>query len=216
MLQPDEQPLEETLSNFKSSPLVRKTFFVELGSLAALTVGLIGYGIYQDAQQFPLLLPRDSKPAKASPSPQPDRSPTAVPLPLPTTRAQTAPGTIREIYQRVPQTGTYYAADPLLNSFRREIAGSSQRLCVKLVNGPIPPATGEQQIIVSSLSFKEDGIYVDATQQKFQVGSRMNELIEGKTVWQLLEKKADTTGLMADCLASQKPFAQMVVSNPKP
>lgn len=215
MQQPDEQPLEETFSNFKSSPLVRKTFFVELGSLAALTVGLIGYGIYQDAQQFPPLPPRDSKPAKASPSPPADRLPGAVPLPLPAARSQTTPGAIREIYQRIPQTGTYYAEDPLLNSFRREIAGSSQRLCIKLVNGPIPPGTGEQQIIISSLSFQKDGIYVDATQQKLQVGSRMTELIEGKTVWQLLEKKTDTTGLMADCLASQKPFAQMVTPNPK-
>jgi len=136
--------------------------------------------------------------------------------PRPAAKSQTAPGTIREIYQRIPQTGTYYAEDPLLNSFRREIAGSSQRLCIKLVNGPIPPATGDQQIIVSSLSFGEDGIYVDATQQKLQVGSRMTELIEGKTVWQLLEKKADTTGLMADCLTSQKPFAQMVTPKPKP
>jgi len=203
MPQPENQSPEDPSDKLSFDPPIqsRKTFLMELGGLAVLAISLLGYGIYQEWQVSPILRtspsPKATKPAdRPTPSPAPSGS-------IPTNAAATNPV---DIYQRAPQTGTYYAENPQLSQSRREIVSGNQRFCIKLVNGSVTAAGSYQQITVSSLSFRKDGIYIDATQEKLKVNPTSSEIDDGKNVWQWLQKDADDSGLMAECLASKAFF----------
>ena len=205
----------------------RKTSLLEILAILGLVGGLLGYGVYQDfvepmmaasakkASPSPTKLPFAdpgaiaSSPRAASAPNQPTSDPTANPLttPLPSLSPSTPePTAAAEIYQRAPKNGVYYAQNSLMNASRREIISSNGRFCIKLVNGPAE--SGQQQVVVSSLSFRNDGIYVDATGEKLQFDRTYTELTDAKGSWLLLESKGDRTGTSAECLSTQGNFAR--------
>lgn len=126
----------------------------------------------------------------------------------PATSAKRNSEAIADIYQRTPKTGKYYAASPLLNASSREIASNQGRVCIKIIDGPVAPVAGNQQITVSSISLRKDGIYVDATQEKLKFDRSYTELSDRQGTWQLLEGMVDRSGAMEECLTTGLPYAR--------
>lgn len=210
--------VEQSLNSEKPS---KKAFLIEFAGVLVLIAGFIGYAIYLEMQDAPLLLssPKPSSPKPRTPQPTPSAkstNPTAdralAGLPNGTVPAQgagTGTATLspdEEIYQRSPKTGTYYAENSLLSASRREIVGNQGRFCIKLVNGPVSQTAGKPQVVISSLSLRNDGIYIDATQEKLQFDRSYTEITDSLGKWQLLENKADRSGSMAECLSSQDSY----------
>ncbi|MGQ9870101.1 hypothetical protein [Leptodesmis sp.] len=106
----------------------------------------------------------------------------------------------------------YYTTNPQFTASRREIGKSGDRLCIKLVNGPPNSAKGPSKIVVSSVSRRTDGYYIDATGQKLSLGSIYSELSDGKLLWQRLETDVDESGPMGECLTTKTEY----VKNDKP
>ena len=203
----------------------RKTSPLEILAVLGLVCGLLGYGAYQDFIQ-PMLV---ANAKKATPSPTPTKpstpkfsdptitastaprspiaDPTATPS-LPDPALPSEPTSAAEIYQRAPKNGVYYPQNSLLNASRREIISSNGRFCIKLVNGPPGSESGQQQVMVSSLSFRSDGVYVDATGEKLQFDRTYTELSDSKGSWQLLESRGDRTGTSAECLNASGSFVR--------
>jgi hypothetical protein len=228
---PSEPEPRPEFDPFAAEPRSQKTFFLEFAALLAVLGGFLGYWIYLEAQQSPLLL--TSSPKR---TPTPTRSPTRRPspgstaeLPSPTvsglaippspivrTNSTTKPALnpTDEIYQRSPRTGIYYASNALLSTSRREIVGGGDRYCIKLINGSVPQVGTPKQVIVSSLSFRNDGIYIDATDEKLGFDRTYTEITDRLGTWQLLETKEDRAGAMGDCLATAEPFIQQVPTAP--
>lgn len=114
-----------------------------------------------------------------------------------------------QLFQRTPKPGAYYASNPLLSASRREIGVSGNRLCIKIVNGDTEPgAPSRSQVIVSSLSARPDGLYVDATREKIKLGDTYTEFTDQKSIWQRLEKDIDDSGVMGECLLSKSTFTR--------
>lgn len=216
--------VEQSLNSEKPS---RKAFLIEFAGVLVLIAGFLGYGIYLEMQDAPLLLssPKPSSPKPRSPQPTPsakssnpagDRSLAGLPngtTPTQGVTAGTGTATLspdEEIYQRSPKPGTYYAESSLLSASRREIVGKQGRFCIKLVNGPVSQTAGDPQVVISSLSLRNDGIYIDATQEKLQFDRSYTELTDSLGKWQLLESKADRSGIMAECLSSQSSYIREV------
>ena len=216
------------ISNEASSSDDRKTSPFEILAVLSLVAGLLGYSVYQEfiepmmaasakkASPSPTLSPSpkftDPRLTASPPlTPTPGRSPiadssTLPPISNPPTASE--PTSAAEIYQRAPKNGVYYAQNSLLNASRREIVSSNGRFCIKLVNGPIAPESGQQQVVVSSLSFRNDGIYVDASGEKLQFDRTYTEMTDGSGIWQLLEGKGDRAGASAECLSTAGSFAR--------
>lgn len=200
----------------------RKTFLVELFGGLVLIAGLLGYSVYLMLEQPPDQLAAHAKQSAKS-SPQAGKSsPTAKASPVTASPTATSPATAptdtarsetssttdsEEIYQRPPRTGIYYAQNPLLNASHREIASNNGRLCIKVVNAPAAPLPGYKQILISSLSVRSNGIYIDATQEKIAFDRTLTEMKDSRGHWQLLENKADRTD-MEECLAGTTPYAK--------
>ncbi|MBD2019588.1 hypothetical protein H6F43_05235 [Leptolyngbya sp. FACHB-36] len=207
----DEQPTRRLPDSdskpFDSPPASpspsRKAFWAELAGLSVLVAGLLGYAAYQMVEEAPV-----SVSAKPSPklSPKPNRSATK---PMPTSdRSGAIAGEPQEIYLRAPKTGIYYAVDSLLNASRREIASRSGRFCIRIVNGPIAPVSGYQQVTTSSLSLDSSGTTIDATQEKLTFDHAYTELKDAKGRWQWLGDKVDRSGVMEQCLAASTSFVK--------
>lgn len=205
----------------------RKTSLFEILAVLGLIGGLLGYGTYQEFIE-PMLV---ANAKKVTPSPSPTKTPTpklsgptftpsidprspipnpaATPaLPADSPGLPAEPTSAAEIYQRAPKTGVYYPQDSLLNASRREIASSNGRFCIKLVNGPPAAESGQQQVVVSSLSSRSDGIYIDATGEKLQFDRTYTEMTDSTGTWQLLESKGDRTGTSAECLNASGNFVR--------
>ncbi|MBW4472065.1 MAG: caspase family protein [Stenomitos rutilans HA7619-LM2] len=112
-------------------------------------------------------------------------------------------------YQRLPRPGTYYATTSQFNSSYREISSGSGRFCIKVVNAPAK-ASGNQQIIVSTLSFRENGAYIDATRERLQIDGTFTEITDRKSTWQWSKADIDGAGLVAECLASTTSYVREV------
>ncbi len=204
-------PRNQSRSNAEPSfgsepePQSKQGFWVELGGGLLLICGLAGIGLYQWLTE-PAGLNQAQSPSQ-SPSPSPSATPSPKP-PLPSATSAPPPRDAPALYQAMPKPGTYYAETPALVSYRREIASNNGRFCIKLVNASGAQTSGEPQIVISSLSNRKDGIYIDATQEKLLV-DRSNPIIQDSVgTWQWLESKVDSEGSMAECLASTAPYRQ--------
>ncbi len=113
-------------------------------------------------------------------------------------------------YQRLPKTGTYTATTGRSGESYREISSGAGRFCIKIVNTPTTPSTGYQQIIVSSLAFRENGIYIDATRERLTVDGTFTEITDSKNTWQWLSADVDRSGLVAECLAAPGSYIRQV------
>jgi hypothetical protein len=191
-------------------PQSKQGFWVELGGGLLLICGLAGIGLYQWITEPPGANQAQA-PTQASPSPSPQQAtptPRATPSPtksaLPTQDGSRSPA----LYQVMPKPGTYYAEIPALVSSRREIASNNGRFCIKLVNNSGTQPSDNPQIVISSLSDRKDGIYIDATQEKLIVDQSNSIIQDPLGTWQWLEGKVDSEGSMADCLASTVPYRQ--------
>lgn len=171
--------------------------------MLTLVIGFGVYGVYQLVHDIPVA----DEATRVSPSPSPSPSVSLPPSRIPTQKPATEKA-VGEIYQRSPRIGIYYAENELLNDSNRQIAGSGSRFCIKVVDGPSAPNSGYEQILVSSLSSRSDGIYIDATQEKLKFDRTYLELTDRRGVWQRLEPKVDTSGLLDECLAAQGPFVR--------
>lgn len=110
--------------------------------------------------------------------------------------------------ERSPRPGVYYTTNPQFTASRREIGKSGDRLCIKLVNGSPNTAKGHSKVVVSSVSRRADGYYIDATGQKLSLGSLYSELSDGKLLWQRLETDVDESGLMGECLTAKTEYVK--------
>jgi hypothetical protein len=227
----DSQSFEE------DSGADRKTSVVEILAVLSLVGGLLGYSVYQEfvepmiAANAEKASPSPSPTLSALPksgfpdstaigslprtTPSASRSPIADSLPTPLATPPTSnaapgsePAATTEIYQRAPRNGVYYAQNALQNSSRREIASSNGRFCIKLVDGPAAPESGQQQVVVSSLSIRSDGVYVDATGEKLRFDRTYTQLTDSRGTWQVLEGKGDRTGASAECLSTSGSFVR--------
>jgi hypothetical protein len=222
-----QQPSEQ--SRLSSEPEKRPSKREVVG-VVGLILGLLGYGMYVELQQPPIVPPTAKKTAspspKASPSPRSSGAIAASPLltsPSPDTQVPTTEAQVEEadrlanldgeIYQRSPKPGIYYAVNPLQNTSSREIASNDGRFCIKIVNTPVAPESGYQRIVVSSLSLRNDGIYVDATKEKLTFDRRQVEMIDSQGTWQLLEGKPDRSGLSGECLTSNSVYVREIQGN---
>jgi hypothetical protein len=91
----------------------------------------------------------------------------------------------------------------------REISSGNGRFCIKLVNGAAQAASN-QQIIVSTLSFRENGAYIDATRERLQIDGTFTEITDSKSTWQWTKSDVDRAGLVAKCLASPTSYVREV------
>jgi hypothetical protein len=210
-------------------------FWTELAGGSVLVLGLIGFGVYQWITELPPtaeVRPRPSPSASPSPSPKPTVSPSpglspspGVPLaspgvsnpPGPTGQATgQATGQSPDIYQAMPKPGIYFANDPALGASRREVLSEAGRFCIKLSNGAPPaakgasatPSAGDVVVLVSSLSIRTDGVYIDATQEKINLDPSTTMFQDSLGMWEWLQPRGDRTGRMAECLASTAPYSQ--------
>jgi hypothetical protein len=228
-------------------------FWWELGGLLALMGIVGGYWVAQELQVGPILLtakPTPSLQPSSQPKVPPEALIDAQgrPLPLPpgglVMPSQKPKGDINsptplrpeqggtgqpaldataEIYQRTPESGTYFPQDPTLGDARREIASQQGRICMKLVMGagqsaPAPSGTAPgasqaqtgSQTVISSMSLRNDGIYLDATGEKLGFDRSYTVLRDRSGTWQRLQNSADRDGAMGECLAAQTPYIKAI------
>ena len=168
-----------------------------IASIATLVVGFVGINAYRVLEPF-FTTPRrwDELWAEtlARTTPSPSSSPTKL-------------NPKNNVYQRLPRPGIYYATVATFSQSAREISSANGRFCIKLINAPSAnPLSanrpGESQVIVSSLSLREDGIYIDATREQLQVDGTFTEITDSKTTWQWAKADADRSDTVAACLAS--------------
>lgn len=117
-------------------------------------------------------------------------------------------------YQRLPRPGTYYpttyyTATSVLGRSYREISKGNGRFCVKLVEAP-SKTSRSQEITVSTLSFREDGAYIDATREHLQIDGTFTEITDRESTWQWAKADVDRAGLVAECLASTTSYVRKV------
>lgn len=170
---------------------------------------ILGYVLYQNSVRSANQIaqnpgnrtkPTASKPVASTTKPRPD---------APIDRA-TAPQPDAEGLARTPKTGTYFAKMAQFGASRREIGRRENRFCIKLLDASEGGVLGNRsQLLVSSLSLRADGIYIDATQEKLRLDTAYPEVIDGQgIVWERLSNRVDETGLMAECLATNEIFVR--------
>ena len=183
--------------------LLSKVLQAGVASLMTLGLGLAGIAAYQVVTPY-LTIPELWAELWAGTWAKPAPSPAASPIPSPTTF-----NLKNNFYQRLPRPGKYIATVSLFNQSYREISNTNGRFCIKVVNAPAK-ASGNQQIIVSTLSFLENGVYVDATQERLQIDGTFTEMTDNKSTWQWLKTEVDRSGLIAECLASTSNYIREV------
>lgn len=203
MLPNDSRPKVEVPLNLEPEPKSSQGFWLELAGGLILIGGLATIGLYQWLTE-PALLSQGPWPGQslAPATPRSAASPTSPPSPPPPAKNNHA----SDLYQTMPKSGTYYAEDASLGTSRRELASHNGRFCIKLVNVRPGENSSSPQIIVSSLSTRKDGIYLDATQEKLTLDSTTTQIRDRWGTWQWLQSKVDRDGPMADCLAQTQPY----------
>lgn len=181
-----------------------------VGAAVLLGVGVVGYSMYQGSvrnatatQPKKLNSDRSAHNGNASSSTaQPTSSKTDISDQLGSLELNLKDGV------PIPKTGTYYTTMPQASGSRREIGRNGDRYCIRVVNTSTKTATGfRSQVLISSVSLRPDGMYVNATQEKYQIVPTATEMTDSKgVIWQRLKNQIDDTGLMAECLASSQPF----------
>ncbi|UBF25076.1 caspase family protein [Kovacikia minuta CCNUW1] len=228
----------ETIPIPQSTTPHQKIPFVELAvGILVLITGGVGYSWYQ--QSVPSSV--SSKPAaaslnhsKVSSSPRVDRSKanTVKPSPAPkvgnpnSNRQGAKPAAAGSpnqpdaskqnaaaaIYGKAPRPGKYQAKNAYFDTSGREIGSNQGRFCIRIINTPPASSAGYQQEIVSSLSFHNDQIYLDATLNVLQVNSTNTEFEDSEGIWQWAESKIGNSKLMAECLASRGSYIRQAKS----
>ncbi|MBF2026329.1 MAG: caspase family protein [Oscillatoriales cyanobacterium C42_A2020_001] len=182
--------------------------------VASMLLGVTGYGAFQEASRLTPF--NQSKPEKttnqssskaASAKLNSQAAANADASSLPDLLSSSDLDFKNNPILRVPKPGIYYTDEPQFSASRREIGKRGNRLCIKLINGSRDPAT-RSQVIVSSISPRQDGFYIDATREKLRMNNVYTEFGDRKSVWQRLEREVDETGLMGDCLAAQSSFVR--------
>lgn len=191
-----------------------KTWAIAGATGVAICAGLVGYLSLQNPSWMAARSP--SSPTKTGSAPAANTKPTKTATPVnqvaPTRMAPNQPdqeaGLGEVPTERSPRPGIYYTTNPQFTASRREIGKSGDRLCIKLVNGSPNTAKGHSKVVVSSVSRRSDGYYIDATGQKLSLGSLYSELSDGKLLWQRLETDVDETGLMGECLTAKTEYVR--------
>lgn len=193
-----------------------KTWAIAGVSGAAIFAGLVGYLGLQNLNRNAALSPSSSAQTKAKPTPaansQPPKAASRANQVAPTRLVPNQPdqevGLGEVPTKRAPRPGVYYTTNPQFTASRREIGKSGDRLCIKLVNGSPSTSIGYSKVMVSSISRRPDGYYIDATKQKLNLGSLYSELSDGKLLWQRLETDVDESGLMGECLTAKTGYVR--------
>ncbi|MBW4692994.1 MAG: caspase family protein [Lyngbya sp. HA4199-MV5] len=191
----EAQPSKPVAPAIAASQPLKKSFQAGVASIFVLAIGLAGIATYRSLEHYfntPELWTEALAPApsKAAPSP--------------------ATFSFKDnFYQRLPRPGTYYATTLQFEKSYREISSGNGRFCIKLVDTPAK-APGTQQIIVSTLSFRENGAYIDATKERLQIDGTFTEITDRKSTWQWSKSEVDSAGLVAECLASTSSYAREV------
>ena len=136
-----------------------------------------------------------------SPAPTPTSSPTTFNIK-------------NNVFQRLPRSGRYTAVVLQFNQSYREISSASGRFCIKLVNASAKTSE-PQQIVVSTLSLRDSGVYIDASQERLQVDGTFTEITDNKSTWQWSKNEVDRSGLVAECLASTTTYVREVKGLPQ-
>ena len=180
-------------------------------SVATLAIGFVGINVYQVVTPY-LTMPERWAELwagtwfKTPSSVPPSALSSTKPLPIP---APTASSLKNNFYQPLPRPGRYAAIVLAYSQSYREISSAGGRFCIKLVNAPAK-ASGNQQIIVSSLSLREGGVYIDATQERLRIDGTFTEVTDRKSTWQWAKSDVDRSGLVAECLASTTAYLREV------
>ncbi|PSB25913.1 caspase family protein [Stenomitos frigidus] len=172
-------------------------------SLVTLAIGLAGITLYQVVSPY-LTTPQRWDELWAGTWSKTTPSPSLPPVPSPNTFSIK-----NNFYQRLPRIGRYAAIVSLFNQSYREISSMNGRFCIKLVNAPTKPS-GYQQITVSTLSFRDNGVYIDATQEQLKIDGTFTEVTDRKSTWQWAKNDVDRSGLVAECLVSTTPYVREV------
>jgi len=191
-------PSEKLRRSIAVRQSLKKTLQAGGASILVLAIGFVGIAAYRTLEGYlntPELWTTTLVPASPSSPPSP------------------AVLSFKDnFYQRLPRPGTYYAtyaSTTLFGQSYREISNGNGRFCIKLVNGPSKTAE-DQQVIVSTLSFRENGTYIDATRERLQVDGTFTEITDSTSTWQWSKPDVDRAGLVAKCLASTTSYVRKV------
>lgn len=114
--------------------------------------------------------------------------------------------------------GIYYGFGTLFNNSRREIAHNNRKSCIKIVNDPPSPYSGQENIIISTLSLNNGKIYIDALDAEIEFRADTNTVVSfyydggGRTAWELRNIETDPRTTpdqnkkMQECLNSQEQY----------
>lgn len=188
------QPVTQAVPTIALNQPLKKTLQAGVASALVLAIGYAGIATYRALERYfntPGLW------AELAPAPR---------------SSAPAPATFSfkdNFYQRLPRPGTYYATTSQFRSSYREVSSGSGRFCIKLVNAPVT-ASGAQQIIVSTLSFRDNGAYIDATRERLQIDGTFTEITDSKSTWQWSKAEVDRAGLVSECLASTTSYVREV------
>ncbi len=224
---PLNDPRSDAQSSFDLGPeSPPQGFWKEFSGGLVLVIGLAGIGVYQWLNEPPL------QSMLQSPRISPTASPTASPKAKSSAQAQagglsnaTAPnataGMVKgkgerspDVYQALPKSGTYYAENAALRDSRREITSHNGRVCIKLVNATSGENSVLPKITVSSLSLRNDGIYIDFTREKLGLDHRQDLIQDSTGSWQWLQGKVEDDEAMTECLASTAPYGRSTPAAP--
>jgi len=186
----------------------KKDFWVELFGASVLVVGMVAYAIYRFWTE-PALPPIGSQPIQPV-SPNPLASLPASPQKSPTRPTSSKPDRSQQIYQRAPSSGVYYAESAVYANSRREVLSRNGRFCIRLVDGPKTQTSGYQQEVVSSLSFRTNGIFIDASNDQLKLDNSSTEMRDRVGLWQLLEAKVSPTPEMEECLTKTGKYVKQM------
>ncbi len=195
----DTFPLPQTQAHKQVSPTLR----LRLASAVAVGLSLVAYLGYQ------AMVPSNSASSSANASSSDAAVRNVANAADDSAGSSKRPGGAlnAETLDHNLKTGTYYAITAEHSNSRREIARTGDRLCMKLVDGPTDQnSSTKPTVMVTSLSVRGDGLYIDATQERLKLDSAYAEFTDRRSVWQLLENKVDRSGTMAECLTAKERY----------
>ncbi|XGV97756.1 MAG: caspase domain-containing protein [Leptolyngbya sp. BL-A-14] len=188
-------PLKTVVPAIATSQPLKKTLQAGVASALVLAIGFAAIAAYRTLERYfnsPELWMEALTPVPAASPPSP------------------AVFSYKDnFYQRLPRPGTYNAVTSRFAQSYREISSGNGRFCIKVVNAPASASKG-QQVIVSTLSFRENGAYIDATQERLQIDGTFTEITDSKSTWQWSKAEVDRSRLVTECLASTTSYVREV------
>ena len=188
-------PIQQTVPAIAVRQPLKKTLQAGVASMFVLAIGFAGIAAYRAVERYfnsPELWAEALAPVPAASPP-----------------SSTVFSYKDNFYQRLPRPGTYNAVTSRFAQSYREISSGNGRFCIKVVNAPASTSK-EQQVIVSTLSFRENGAYIDATQERLQIDGTFTEITDQKSTWQWAKAEVDRSSLVTECLASTTSYVREV------